>query len=83
MKEYISSLDFENDIYPQDIMDAAVKNKKPPKCIFVPTIPLLRSMIRAVVDREPNESETLFLLRFGLIQNKAQTKWDKKRIIKD
>jgi hypothetical protein len=70
----VKTFDFYTEVYPQSVMKSiieALKNKEkvqPPKCIFVPTKGIIKQMQKALLKFGPNDSEDIFLLRFGLFQ---------------
>jgi len=72
-KTEVKLFDFYTEVYPKYIFGAiieAIKNKepvKPPKCVFVPSKDVMRSMIKALVKYGKRDSREMFLLRFGLI----------------
>ena len=75
LKEMLSVYDFFTQVYPEQVMAGiitAVEEKRgiqPPKCIFVPEKELIRKMIKANILYGEKDSETIFLLRFGLLDN--------------
>jgi hypothetical protein len=66
---------FEVDVYPKDVMselhEAVEKTGsiKPPKCIFIPTRKMVRTMIRAIYKWGSKDTTEAFLLRFGLLDD--------------
>jgi hypothetical protein len=63
-------------MYPADIMDHLEKklhDKKykgvvmPPKCIFLPTVKLVRQMTDIILEFGPKDSISRFLNRLGLV----------------
>jgi hypothetical protein len=42
---------------------------KPPKCIFIPTREMVRTMIRAIYKWGSTDTTEAFLLRFGLLDD--------------
>ena len=68
-KKTVDEYLWNNDVYPKDTMKAAHKLLQPPKCIFIPSKKMMRSMVKAVVRKKPDESEFDFLLKFGLVEN--------------
>jgi len=71
-RQIINTFDFYSEVYPKfifgAIMEALANNDKvkPPKCVFVPSKKLLRSIIKALIKYWKDDEETI-LLRFGLI----------------
>ena len=64
--QQIDNYSWDKDIYPQihDISDDGI-----PRCIFVPDQRVFRQLIKAVVTKRSKETDEVFLLRLGLIDN--------------
>ena len=75
VQEAVSYYEFYDDVYPEKIVQfhneqAVNKNSiKPPKVIFLPELPLIHQMIKAVAKYGNSDSQEAFLLRFGLLDD--------------
>jgi hypothetical protein len=45
----------------------SVENIKAPKCVFKPSLNLMRTMIKAILKFGNSDSDQTFFLRFGLL----------------
>ena len=69
-KDRVYDLDFAIDIYPLEAMSTIRTEKlNGPKMIFMPDRNIIRSLIKAVIEKNDFESEADFLLRFGILDN--------------
>ena len=46
-----------------------MEDKIPPRCIFLPTVKLIRQIMNAMVQKDPAETNETFLLKLGLLEN--------------
>jgi hypothetical protein len=69
-KEHLRLHDFEQSLYPRDLMRKAEREGCLPQVLFLPCQKLTRLMIKHAVEQESSyQSEEHFLLRFGLVDN--------------
>jgi len=72
----LTGYSFEEQVYPEEVWKRFInpqnlKKKVPtmPKVVFLPSKKLLRIIIDANIKFARKESEALFLLRFGIVEN--------------
>ena len=69
----VRTFDFYTTVYPKSLtkeMIEAIKGKKqidPPKCVFLPTQEIIRTMVRALIRFGNDENSVTFFDRFGLL----------------
>jgi hypothetical protein len=73
--EVLKQYNFYTEVYPDNVVSEILeattekRNMQPPKCIFVPSKKIVRTMIRAMAEYGATDSEECFLLRFGLLED--------------
>jgi hypothetical protein len=68
--QFIKRMTVHKFIFDKERMENALRTKIPPRCIFLPSVPIIRRMIDLIVAREEDETDENFLLKFGLLQEK-------------
>ena len=60
---------FYKNLYPKHVIKQAMEDKTPPRCIFLPDNALIRSLLNAMIQKDPAETNETFLLKLGLLEN--------------
>jgi len=67
-------IDFYTNVYPDSVIDPLIYNSKvkrsiiPPKCIFLPSKDMMRTIVKANLKYGKKDNLQEFLLRFGLLE---------------
>ena len=75
-QEFIENAEFNEDIYPAGVIEPLINkiaestgSYRHPRCIFLPSEKVVRSMLKALITFGKKDTTDQFLLRFGLLQN--------------